>query len=81
MSNILAIIPARAGSKGLPKKNIKLFNGLPLIAHSINYAKSSTLINDIIVSTDSNEIKEVASDYKINIIDRPKNISGDSATT
>lgn len=81
MSRILAIIPARGGSKGVPKKNIKLFNGLPLIAHSIEYAKSSKLISDIIVTTDSEEIKSIASQYNADIINRPKNISGDSAST
>ena len=46
-------IPARGGSKGLPNKNILNINGLPLIAHSILYAKSSNLIDKIIVTTDS----------------------------
>ena len=81
MSNILAIIPARDGSKEIPRKNIKLLNGIPLIAHSIIYAKSSSLINKIVVTTDSKEIKNIALKYNANIIDRPKKISGDFATT
>ena len=78
---ILIIIPARGGSKGIPQKNIKLLNGIPLIAHSIKYAQSSQHIDNIIVSTDSEEIKNIALKYKVNIINRPENISGDDATT
>ena len=78
---ILIIIPARGGSKGIPKKNIKLLNGIPLIAHSIEYAQSSQHIDNIIVSTDSEEIKNIALKYKVNTINRPENISGDDATT
>lgn len=57
---ILALIPARQGSKSLPDKNIKLLNGLPLIAHSINHAKQSKLINRIIVSTDSESYAKIS---------------------
>lgn len=58
--NIYAIIPARGGSKSIPKKNIKLLNGRPLIAYSIDYAKNCKLINETIVSTDSKEIALIA---------------------
>ena len=78
---ILIIIPARGGSKGIPKKNIKLLNGIPLIAYSIKYAQSSQYIDNILVSTDSEEIKNIALKYKVNTINRPENISGDDATT
>ncbi len=61
--NILAIIPARGGSKSIPKKNIKLLEDKPLIAYPIELAKSISLINKIIVSTDSTEIAEVAKKY------------------
>jgi CMP-N-acetylneuraminic acid synthetase len=53
MKSICAIIPARGGSKGIPKKNIKYLGGYPLIAYSIIAAKLSSLIERIIVSTDS----------------------------
>ena len=53
----IAIIPARGGSKGVPKKNIKEFLGKPLIEHSINYAKESKYIEKIILTTDNEEIK------------------------
>ena len=54
---VMAIILARKNSKGLKDKNIKKLNGLPLILHTINLAKKSKLIDDIVVSTDSNIIQ------------------------
>ncbi len=57
---VLALIPARGGSKGIPKKNIKLLGGKPLIAWSIDAAKKSRFIDRIIVSTDNEEIAELA---------------------
>ena len=60
---ILALIPARAGSKSVPKKNIIDINGHPLLAYSIAAAKLSTLINRIIVSTDSEEFAKIARFY------------------
>lgn len=59
-SKVLAIIPARGGSKGIPRKNIKLFNGKPLIQYSINAAKESKYIERIVVSTEDEEIKNVS---------------------
>lgn len=60
---VFALIPARGGSKGVPKKNIKLLAGKPLIAWSIDVAKQSKYIDRVIVSTDSEEIAEVARRY------------------
>ncbi|MDT0686573.1 acylneuraminate cytidylyltransferase family protein [Autumnicola psychrophila] len=60
---VVAIIPARGGSKRIPKKNIIDFNGKPLIAWTIEAAKKSGLFEKIIVSTDSEEIAEVAREY------------------
>ena len=59
----LAIIPARGGSKRIPNKNIKEFAGKPLIAYSINAAKASGLFDKIIVSTDSEQVAEIARQY------------------
>lgn len=75
---IVALIPARSGSKGLPGKNIKLYKGIPLLAHSINIAKESLYINDVYVSTDSEEYAEIARNYgaKVPFL-RPESISGD----
>ncbi|MAR15427.1 MAG: acylneuraminate cytidylyltransferase [Candidatus Marinimicrobia bacterium] len=77
----IAIIPARGGSKGVPKKNIKEFLGKPLIEHSINYAKESKFIEKIILTTDNEEIKKIGKDNNITVVNRPKEISGDKATT
>ena len=63
MTNILALIPARGGSKGIPRKNIRPFAGYPLIAWSITAAKKSDLVTRIIVSTDDEEIADVAREW------------------
>ncbi len=60
---IIAIIPARSGSKGIPNKNIKLYKGKPLLAHSILQALQSKYITEVYVSTDSQEYKEIALEY------------------
>lgn len=77
---ILAIIPARGGSKGLPGKNIKNLCGKPLISWSIEQAKGSTYIDSIYVSTDSQEIASVAEDWGVNVPElRPSEYACDSA--
>ena len=63
MTDILALIPARGGSKGIPRKNIRLFAGYPLIAWSIAAAKQSDLVTRVIVSTDDEEIAAVAHEW------------------
>lgn len=77
---ILAVIPARAGSKGIPNKNIRIVGGHPLIYYSINNAKKSKYITDIIVTTDSTEVKIIAKQMGVNIKDRDASLSGDSIT-
>ena len=78
----IAIIPARGGSKRLPQKNIRLLGEIPLIAHSILYAKAnSDIINEIYVSTDDAEIKKAALQFGAKVIDRPKSLSGDLEPT
>jgi YrbI family 3-deoxy-D-manno-octulosonate 8-phosphate phosphatase len=79
--NVLAIIPARGDSKGIPHKNIKPIAGLPLIAWNIRAALSSDLIARTIVSTDDAEIGKVAKQYGAELIWRPKEISGDEASS
>jgi CMP-N-acetylneuraminic acid synthetase len=63
MTEILAIIPARGGSKGIPRKNIRSFASWPLIAWSIAAAKQSAYVTRVIVSTDDEEIAAVAREY------------------
>jgi pseudaminic acid cytidylyltransferase len=78
----LAIIPARGGSKRIPKKNIKLFLGKPIIAYSIEIAIESNLFDDIIVSTDDIEIAEIAKEYGAKVpFFRSEINSSDFATT
>jgi len=78
---VLAIIPARSGSKGLPGKNIYKIAGKPLIAYSIQSAKESKLINRVVVSTDSNKIGDVAKRYGAEVIIRSKNLALDATPT
>ena len=76
----LGIILARAGSKGLVNKNIKVINGHPLIARTINTGKKSNLIDDLIVSTDSKQIAEISKNYGAEVpFTRPKVFSDDSS--
>lgn len=78
----IAIIPARGGSKRIPKKNIKNFLGKPIIAYSIETAIESDLFNKIIVSTDSEEIAEVALKYGAEVpFIRPSEIADDYTGT
>lgn len=78
---ILAVIPARGGSKSIPRKNIKLLCGKPLIAWTIDEAKKSRLLTRILVSTDDPEIAEVASACGAEVpFLRPKEISQDLST-
>lgn len=77
---VLAIIPARGGSKGIPKKNIRLLAGKPLISYSILNALSCNIIDDVYVSTDNLEIAEVAKNYGAGVVLRDKSLSGDAIT-
>ena len=79
---LLGIIPARGGSKGVPKKNIKLLGGKPLIAWSIDSAKESELISTLIVNSDCDEIIEIAKKFNVEIpFKRPENLATDTAST
>jgi len=78
---ILGIIPARGGSKRIPKKNIKKLGNKPLIAWTIDAADKSRLLDDVIVSTDNQEIQEIAERFGIRVIERPKILATDWAKT
>lgn len=77
----LAIIPARGGSKRIPRKNIKDFFGKPLIAYSIEAAKKTELFDKIIVSTDDEEIASIAEKYGALTLNRPKELADDFTPT
>ena len=79
---ILAIIPARGGSKGLPLKNIQNLVGKPLIVHTITSAKKSRLIDKIIVSTDDKKIAQISENACAEVpFLRPQKISQDNSST
>lgn len=77
--NIVSIIPARGGSKGIPKKNIIDLCGKPLIAYSIEASLSSRYVTKTIVSTDSQEIADVSRKFGAEVIMRPDDLSTDTA--
>lgn len=80
--NIVAIIPARGGSKRIPHKNIKPFCGKPIIAYSIEAAKDAGIFNRIIVSTDSNEIASIATKAGVEVpFMRPAELADDFTGT
>ena len=82
MEDILVVIPARGGSKGLPGKNIKMLCGKPLIAYSIDVARAFADDNNICVSTDSEEIKQVVEQYGLKVpFLRPDYLATDTATS
>ena len=76
--NILAVIPARGGSKGVPGKNKKLLNGKPLIQYSIDAALQSKHISEVLVTTDDTEIIEIAKSLGANVpFVRPEHLAED----
>lgn len=78
----LAIIPARGGSKRIPRKNVKSFHGRPMISYAIKAAQSSGLFDRIIVSTDDHEIAQVAKSYGVDVpFTRPAELADDQTAT
>jgi len=78
---IISIIPARGGSKRLPRKNILPLAGKPVIAYSIEQSLNSKYIDRTIVSTEDKEIAEISKKYGAEVIERPKELATDEATT
>ena len=78
---LLAVIPARGGSKGIPQKNIKSICGKPLIYWSIKAALESSLIDRVVVSTDNEEISAIAIKYGAKVLMRPSSLATDEAKT
>lgn len=79
---ILIVIPARGGSKGIPKKNIRLMNGEPLISYAIKNARACQREwdVDVVVDTDDDEITKIAKKYGSDVNRRPKELAGDNVT-
>lgn len=78
---ILAIIPARGGSKGVSRKNIRPCCGKPLIAWTIESAQQSKCLDRLVVSTEDNEIESISRSYGAEVIQRPPSLATDEATT
>lgn len=80
--DILCVIPARGGSKGIPGKNKKLLAGIPLVSHSIQHAILAGIPKEnIVISSDDEEILDIAIDLEVCIVKRPSDISGDKSST
>ena len=78
---VLALIPARGGSKGIPRKNLAPLGGKPLIVWTIEAARAAELVSRVAVSTDDDEIAQVARGAGAEVISRPAELSGDAAQT
>ena len=81
MSRTVVIIPARGGSKGIRRKNIRLFCGKPLLQYSIEAACDAKLVHDVYVSTEDEEIAEIARNLGAKVINRPSELASDTAST
>lgn len=78
---VCALIPARGGSKGVPRKNIRRVAGRPLLVHSIEAAREAPSVDRVVVSTDDDEIAAVAEQHGAEALRRPAEISGDTASS
>lgn len=75
---VLGVIPARGGSKGVPRKNIRMLAGKPLIGYTIEACQQSKLLHRFVVSTEDFKIRQIAKSYNCTVIDRPENLALDS---
>lgn len=75
------MVPARGGSKGVPRKNIRLLAGEPLIGHTLRTAMNVVEIDLLVVSTDDAEIAAVSSSYGVRVVDRPARLASDDSPT
>ena len=78
---VLAVIPARGGSKGIPGKNIKRIAGKPLLAWTIEHALAAKSVDRVVVSTEDPKIAAVARKWGVEVLDRPKALASDKADT
>ncbi|WP_179473020.1 acylneuraminate cytidylyltransferase [Mycolicibacterium vinylchloridicum] len=81
MPEVLAVIPARGGSKSLPRKNVRPLGGIPLIAHTIRAAQAADLVTRVVVSTEDAEIASIARSFGADVIDRPVELASDEASS
>jgi YrbI family 3-deoxy-D-manno-octulosonate 8-phosphate phosphatase len=78
---VVAIIPARGGSKGIPGKNLRRVGGIPLVGRAVAAARGAAKIDRVVVSTDDAEIAAVAREWGAEIVDRPVELAGDTASS
>src|SRR5687768_13201318 len=73
----LAVVPARGGSKGVPRKNLRLLGGVPLIVHTLRAAQAARRLDRVVVSTEDGEIADVARREGVQVIQRPLALAAD----
>lgn len=78
---VLAVIPARGGSKGVPAKNLATVGGVPLVARAVRACRTARLVTDVVVSTDDARIARTAGAAGADVVERPAGIAGDTATS
>lgn len=79
MNQTVAIIPARGGSKGIPRKNLQRVGGVPLVARAVDAARRCPAIDRVVVTTDDGDIAAVAAEWGAEIVERPADLAGDEA--
>jgi N-acylneuraminate cytidylyltransferase len=77
----LAVVPARGGSRGIPGKNIRPLGGRPLLAWTVDAARAASGIDRLVVSTDDPEIRGVAVEFGVEVVDRPAELAADASPT
>src|ERR1043165_1629791 len=78
-TSVVAVIPARRGSKGLPLKNLRELGGVPLVVHSIRAALAASHLDAVVVSTEDDEIAKVAAAHGATVVKRPAELATDTA--
>jgi CMP-N-acetylneuraminic acid synthetase len=78
---LVAIVPARGGSKRIPRKNLALLLGRPMLAYTLQAARDSGVVDRLLVSTDSDEIAELACSLGVDVVRRPAELAGDDVST
>lgn len=81
MSEAVAIIPARGGSKGVPRKNLQRVGGVPLVARAVDAARRCPAIDRVVVTTDDADIAAVAAEWGAQVVERPAGLAGDEASS
>jgi len=81
MSEVVAIIPARGGSKGVVRKNLQRVAGVPLVARAVDAARRTAAVDRVVVTTDDADIAAVAAEWGAEVIERPADLAGDQASS